>query len=392
MTFPWRRRPQDYDLPSEDRIDEMVDDAKHASVTREALTETRRSRYLRSDTGWVHERPLVSYLHSDEQPHFVLESTQPVEVSRDESTELIEPVPPYRSLACITDRRIVLIVGKKPENWVATVRFEDLEDFGLKPGQDDPKKAEDVDVSSPFTPTLRLKADSVSYSFIGETSITLPYVRTLGGLIKSKFSGDRWEYEAFWKSAAGVRKEKQKERVERKRRREQEREARDRSERLRKEALERERREQLEALAEGASSTSVTPERLEPIVDHLYEHETVDFILWGGKRGFFVFAPDGEIEVAEIRNQDWTAITSQRILFSSGSGPNQVFYENLDTARIGSFPKRLTEERDTESDFPALILTGGEFVYSFEASRFVFPHLQDLVETVRGYVEDSQPA
>lgn len=396
MDFPWRRKQHDFELPSENRIEKLIEGAKHASVTREALTETRRSRRLRSDTGWLHRRPLISYLDSGEQPHFILESTQPVEVAREQETEEIATTLPYRSFACITDCRVLLLVGQEPENWEMTIRYDDLDDFGLKPGEADPHKAEGVEIASTFTPELRLKDDSVRYLFINETSLTLRDVRSLGSLLKSQFSEDRWEYEAFWENATRVRKEKRQEAAERQRRqmeRQQQKRheevERRQQEQLQREAAERERREALETLAAKSASTSVTPERLEPIFDHLYEGETVDFVLWGGQRGVALFSPDGEVELIRETAQEWTAVTSDRILFPSGDGVDQISYERPENARVGRIPRRPTESWESYDDSPAVILTGDEFVYYFEVSAFSLPHLHDLVEVVRKYIGES---
>jgi hypothetical protein len=198
------------------------------------------------------------------------------------------------------------------------------------------------------------------------------------------------EYEAFWENASRVRKEKQKKTAERRRRqlerqqqKRREEEERRRREQLQREAAKRERREALEALAAKSSSTSVTPEHLEPIYDYLIEAETVDFVLWGGRKGVALFSPDGEVELVQETTQEWTAITSDRILFPSGDSVDQISYERLETARIGRFPRQPTENRESYDDSPALILTGDQFVYVFEASGFSFPHLHDLVEAVR---------
>lgn len=392
MNFPWRRKQHDFDLPSESWIEEIIEAARHASVTREALTETRRSRYLRSDTGWLYRRPLISYLDSDEQPHFILESTQPVKVEREEETEEMAPTSPHRSFACITDRRVLLLVGREPENWAVALKFEDLDDFGLKPGNQDPQKAENVDISTTFTPILRLRKESVRYSFIDETSLTLQDIRSLGALIMSHFSEDRWEYEAFWETAERVRKDKQREAAERRCRqlerrleRQREQEEREREEQLRREAAERERREQLGALAKKSTSTSVSPERLEEIVDVLDTDETVDFMLWRGSAFIAILSLSGEIELLESYEQDWVAITPRQVLFSLEGYTRGLPYRSIDSARIDS----CVPENSEKSRSPALLLRSCEFIYLFQVSDYAYPHLQDLVEAVRERLKDS---
>lgn len=78
--------------------------------TRSVLTETGEGGLF--SAGYLREKPARSYLEGDERPVFVLTNQKRgIERSRDDDAEQITPGPGYRTIAVLSDRRVVVLVG-----------------------------------------------------------------------------------------------------------------------------------------------------------------------------------------------------------------------------------------------------------------------------------------
>lgn len=400
MVFSWRRDEEDYKLPAEEQLEALITRAIHETVTHEALTETRRGRFRRSDTGRVHARPLISYLKPGEQPHFILESTEPIEIAHQgKGLEVVTPTPPYRSFVCFTENRVHLLVGQEPENWHVAIPYRTLSDFGLPPDDGDPRKVEDAVLGAVFTPKVRVQTDEEEYVFDNETELSAAGIVALGDLVKTTFLEDNWEYEALW---SGIKNAEQREKeallaeVKRRERAQQAQAERERkaaetaTKRREQERLEQEQRAQaregrIQRIVESSDSTSVTTERVGEFIELLSVDEMVDFILWSGDAEVVVLSSTGEVELMESYDLDWVAVTPERILYSMEGYEREFAYSSLEVARI----ETMESEYQDEASIPMLLLKSAEFLYLFEASNFALPHLQDLVKTIRERIDDN---
>lgn len=75
----------------------------------DALTETGRGGFLSS--GYLAERPAAAYVEADETPQFVLTNKKQGVTVEAETTTHVTPDSRYRTVAVLTDRRVVVLVG-----------------------------------------------------------------------------------------------------------------------------------------------------------------------------------------------------------------------------------------------------------------------------------------
>lgn len=109
--------------------------------TPSVLTETGTGGLL--SAGTLRERPAVEYLEADERPVFVLTNRKRgVEIARPDGTERISSGKGYRTVAVLTDRRLVVLVGDSDAESVdgdqrLTVQFVDVEVVSADGGRRD---------------------------------------------------------------------------------------------------------------------------------------------------------------------------------------------------------------------------------------------------------------
>lgn len=74
-------------------------------------------------TGYLHQRPLQTYLLEGEAPAFLLSSKRK---SPEENNQAVAELDSYRAITAITPNRVLCVIGNEPENIVIQVRHEDI--------------------------------------------------------------------------------------------------------------------------------------------------------------------------------------------------------------------------------------------------------------------------
>jgi hypothetical protein len=87
-------------------------------------------RWIRNHRGYnILHRPVYDFLDSDEQPHFIFWSTDPIEVMREGETESHTPqgTPQHLSIAVVTDKRILFLIGVADDDKQASCRYSEID-------------------------------------------------------------------------------------------------------------------------------------------------------------------------------------------------------------------------------------------------------------------------
>jgi len=105
---------------------ETILDLTESGEDHELLTNTEADTRLRSGT-LLAERPLGSYLRSEEEPRYVLRNRSAgVEFETDGQTTTLQPDDGYQALALVTDVRIYFVVGRAAGNKTSEVALSEV--------------------------------------------------------------------------------------------------------------------------------------------------------------------------------------------------------------------------------------------------------------------------
>lgn len=131
-------------------VKQLLDNARHESVTKKRLTKLKGGLTAR----YLYNKPLIDYLEDDEQPHFIL-------AARSNTPEFSGDNPPSWSgktatgmpMYLITNKRMLIVVGSKPDDHVFEIPLTDLQIVDYSTGATKHRidiKTEEYDIKIPI--------------------------------------------------------------------------------------------------------------------------------------------------------------------------------------------------------------------------------------------------
>jgi restriction endonuclease Mrr/RNA polymerase-binding transcription factor DksA len=112
-------------------VRKLVDNAESETVTKKALTKTSSGLFGRS----LHNKSILTYLHEDEQPHYILHNDgKGLSINDRGEKEKIKPSDQYKAYAVLTDERVLFLVGHEDDNHVTDVSRNKLEQVQISTG------------------------------------------------------------------------------------------------------------------------------------------------------------------------------------------------------------------------------------------------------------------
>lgn len=112
------------DEPTE-RVQSLVEEAKHNSVTAEVIGKRKASGIGSRD--YLNDEPLIEHLQEEEQPHFVfpLVTAGDSGVFVDAGDDLL-PNGKFRTIVAVTDQRVLIVVGDKTGDKEASITYPEI--------------------------------------------------------------------------------------------------------------------------------------------------------------------------------------------------------------------------------------------------------------------------
>jgi len=357
------------------RLEYLIKTAGHESVTEQVLTGTLNSRWLRPEIGWLHEKPLIAYLRSDEHPQFIFESTATVSSGvRGDCT----PSDPYKVIYCITDERILIVVGQEPSNSLFSVEFDDILKYAVIPSESDPAPPSSVDRRrTKFNPTFQTQTTDEQLTVPLSDSVTIGDLKTTSKYICAQTSLSGWAYSEYWRSVEDSIERKQRAWEQEQERKLKERKRRQRKAELARKRVEQKRRSRLETIVLNSKSSSVTVESVDPVLDSLCKNEGVLYLLNAGERK--IILRDAHRKAGEVphETQRWTAVTTQRVILANEHTEEILHYDAIED--VGIFRHGPT----SEDDQTYLKISTADLHLLLDASNYTYLHLQELVSEIR---------
>lgn len=133
---PLEFKPENYESiivssGSDDKpeVEELINKARHKSVDKKHLTE------LKSGfTGrYLYDKPLIEYLHKDEQPHYIIEGNLPIEFSGSNPPQNADEGSSNKILNLVTNDRWIITSAKESGDEMWEIYYDEIEDIELQP-------------------------------------------------------------------------------------------------------------------------------------------------------------------------------------------------------------------------------------------------------------------
>lgn len=120
------------------QVQNLVEQAKHDSVSVEVLSKKKASGW--GSHNYLKDSPLIEYLESEEQPHFIFPLVSLKGQGVFVNGEGISPSSKLRTNVVITENRILIAVGRKEGDKIISIEYDDIQDVST--GQPDQELCE----------------------------------------------------------------------------------------------------------------------------------------------------------------------------------------------------------------------------------------------------------
>jgi hypothetical protein len=263
----------------------------------------------------LHKQPFKYYLEEGEEPAYLYDTIEPVSVSRSNSESELVPDKRYRTIIGFTDRRLLVVVGQKPNNRIEAIQWNHVNSFGIKP--------KSLSLHFPESAKPELPSTEVNFEFsTSERTIRFDsnteydpnnILDSIAPFLVRRTGVDQWEGKTKWERCRENYQEAEKEYKTKK-------------ERERREQ-ERKRRE-YERLAARGKGSSVTPDVVEETLDQLQENEQPHYYIRGDKHYHQIKNRDSQ-GPSEQNNLDWALFTNERIIIHYSSDIWRIPYTEI---------------------------------------------------------------
>lgn len=315
--------------------------ARHDSVTPENLSLDSDSVFFVFNRRWI-SKPVISYLDiSSEQPHVLLKSRDPVVVNDEKQRNS-----GYGSVLVITNRRMVLLIGRETGDRVLSIPLSNEISFTIEPTA---RSANQSLIVTSFEVNFRILRGNSDIVMHPDSEFEYEDVWIISDVLEVISDGAlTWDNEEWWLDRA---------------------EAHDR----------------VYDLADRARSTSVTPSRVAMILPDLYENENPEFVLENGELRTGIedtTAKDFSVVWRQNTTYDWAAITSESVLIGTYDDVEELPHKEVDSVGVVVIEER-DEYQDNVNDVLYFEVWSGEFLYLIEANELSEGDARRAVQYIR---------
>lgn len=139
----------------------------------------------------VLNRPPADFLETDEQPHFIFYSSEPIEVENNGQRSTYAPEG-YLSLAIVTDKRILFLVGQSEDDTVAYCAYDDIEAVFYNDEVDDPYLSVHADVRYTIRNCQPVNELTTATDYVNEEAIKVEQRASTTATVEETAKSEQW--------------------------------------------------------------------------------------------------------------------------------------------------------------------------------------------------------